>query len=288
MLNQLRDECHKNAVEHGFWEVIGGDGVVIKDGEEKNCFAKNMALVVSEIGEAIEADRKGWRHYPIVLTTTKPKVEEWRDVDWTNGKYQVSNWGRVRSRDMQKWNGKVFYEHKGQLLKPALTGSGYMGVAIGCKTKKICHLVAEAFLGKRENGQVIDHINTNKIDDYVGNLQYVSSSENNKRAYNAGLKKSDFAKTTFEEKIELALLIKSGVTDARILSSNKYNHITKGCLKYIRRNKDKYQQCCELELADIIIRVFDLAGHYNIDLDSVVRLKMDYNSQRPYKHGKSY
>ena len=51
MLNELRDECHKNAVDHGFWEVVGDDGVVIKDGEEKNTFPKCMALVVSEIGD---------------------------------------------------------------------------------------------------------------------------------------------------------------------------------------------------------------------------------------------
>jgi NTP pyrophosphatase (non-canonical NTP hydrolase) len=39
----------------------------------------------------------------------------------------------------------------------------------------------------------------------------------------------------------------------------------------------------EDELADVLIRIFSMAGHYNIDLDSVVQAKMRYNSLRQYK-----
>jgi NTP pyrophosphatase (non-canonical NTP hydrolase) len=44
----------------------------------------------------------------------------------------------------------------------------------------------------------------------------------------------------------------------------------------------------EDELADIVIRVFDLAGSRGIDLESHIIAKMRYNSLRPYKHGKKY
>jgi len=44
----------------------------------------------------------------------------------------------------------------------------------------------------------------------------------------------------------------------------------------------------EEEIADSLIRIFDLAGTYNIDLDFIVDLKMRYNKLRPYKHGKKY
>lgn len=40
------------------------------------------------------------------------------------------------------------------------------------------------------------------------------------------------------------------------------------------------------ELADIVIRVFDLAEYYGIDLETEMRMKMDYNATRPFKHGK--
>lgn len=44
----------------------------------------------------------------------------------------------------------------------------------------------------------------------------------------------------------------------------------------------------EDELADICIRVFDLAAHQGIDLESHIKAKMRYNKMRPYKHGKKY
>jgi NTP pyrophosphatase (non-canonical NTP hydrolase) len=40
-----------------------------------------------------------------------------------------------------------------------------------------------------------------------------------------------------------------------------------------------------IELADLIIRVCDLAGFYGIDLDAAIATKMDYNETRPYRHG---
>ena len=44
----------------------------------------------------------------------------------------------------------------------------------------------------------------------------------------------------------------------------------------------------EEELADIIIRVMDLAAFKNIDLEAHIQAKMRYNSLREYKHGKKY
>lgn len=42
------------------------------------------------------------------------------------------------------------------------------------------------------------------------------------------------------------------------------------------------------ELADILIRVFDLSGGKGIDLESAVMAKMERNRQRPRLHGKQY
>lgn len=42
------------------------------------------------------------------------------------------------------------------------------------------------------------------------------------------------------------------------------------------------------ELADVIIRVGDLCGHLGIDLEEIVRIKMEYNASRPYKHGRKF
>lgn len=42
------------------------------------------------------------------------------------------------------------------------------------------------------------------------------------------------------------------------------------------------------ELADVLIRVFDLFGALDLDPELYVRAKMDYNSGRPSKHGKLF
>lgn len=42
------------------------------------------------------------------------------------------------------------------------------------------------------------------------------------------------------------------------------------------------------ELADVIIRVADLCGMLDIDLEAVVREKLAYNASRPHKHGKAF
>lgn len=42
------------------------------------------------------------------------------------------------------------------------------------------------------------------------------------------------------------------------------------------------------ELADVLIRLADLAGGLGIDLDTEIRKKMDKNRSRPYKHGKKF
>jgi NTP pyrophosphatase (non-canonical NTP hydrolase) len=51
---------------------------------------------------------------------------------------------------------------------------------------------------------------------------------------------------------------------------------------------DKIKDTFEDELADAIIRICDLAGYCNIDLDKHIQAKMLYNKGRPYKHGKLY
>jgi NTP pyrophosphatase (non-canonical NTP hydrolase) len=40
-----------------------------------------------------------------------------------------------------------------------------------------------------------------------------------------------------------------------------------------------------VEIADVIIRLFDMCGLYGIDLDNAVKIEMTYNESRPHRHG---
>lgn len=42
------------------------------------------------------------------------------------------------------------------------------------------------------------------------------------------------------------------------------------------------------EIADTFIRLFDLCGAFEIDIDKHIELKMHYNALREYEHGKNY
>lgn len=44
----------------------------------------------------------------------------------------------------------------------------------------------------------------------------------------------------------------------------------------------------EEEIADAVIRIFDLAEWYGSNLDDVILWKMNYNATRGYKHGKAF
>lgn len=49
---------------------------------------------------------------------------------------------------------------------------------------------------------------------------------------------------------------------------------------------DRKPEGFPVELADVVIRCMDLAGHLGIDLGAVVELKMAYNAGRPHLHGR--
>lgn len=52
--------------------------------------------------------------------------------------------------------------------------------------------------------------------------------------------------------------------------------------------EEKVKSTFEDEIADVAIRLFDLCGGLNIDLEKHIQLKMKYNSMRGYKHGKLF
>ena len=117
----------------------------------------------------------------------------WKPISDYEGLYEVSDAGEVRSLDRTiicKKQGTEIHL-KGCFLKPHESGRGYPAVALSkngiVKTTYVHTLVANAFLGENPD-MVVNHIDGNKWNNAVSNLEWVSYSQNNQHAYDNGLK----------------------------------------------------------------------------------------------------
>lgn len=114
-------------------------------------------------------------------------MENYIDVLGYEGLYQISDLGNVRSisRDVPHANGFGIRFLVGRILKPTLdkkTGYIYISLSAGGKVKKynIHQLVAIAFLNHVPCGhkEVIDHIDENKLNNYLENLRITTNRIN--------------------------------------------------------------------------------------------------------------
>lgn len=58
--------------------------------------------------------------------------------------------------------------------------------------------------------------------------------------------------------------------------------------KDLMDDKLTHREGFEVELADCVIRIMDAGGGFGLDLEGAISEKLEYNTSRPYKHGKNY
>lgn len=96
--------------------------------------------------------------------------ETWKDIDGYDGKYQVSSLGRVRNR-----HGKI-------LSQSYKRGTNYLRVHLAknntAKWFSVHRLVAIAFLPKEDGKDTVNHLDHNKENNCVENLEWCSLKEN--------------------------------------------------------------------------------------------------------------
>ena len=98
--------------------------------------------------------------------------EIWRDIVGYEGRYQVSNYGRAKS----------FCSGKARILKPIRRADGYVNIGLHKKGetphRAIHILVAQAFIPNPDNKPFVNHIDGDKTDNRVENLEWCTPSEN--------------------------------------------------------------------------------------------------------------
>ena len=99
--------------------------------------------------------------------------EIWKDIKGYEGLYQVSNLGRVRSYQRNK---------QGRLVNQYYDKRGYKVVTISKQSKlKLCkvhRLVAQAFIPNPEGKPQVNHIDENKGNNCVDNLEWCDNKYN--------------------------------------------------------------------------------------------------------------
>lgn len=110
--------------------------------------------------------------------------EVWKDVVDFEGLYQVSNKGNFRRHENSNFKTKERTLHLNRL--------GYLYATLskkGKSVKKTVHqLVARAFIPNFEYGDVVNHIDGNKLNNWVSNLEKSNHQDNNIHSYTTGLR----------------------------------------------------------------------------------------------------
>lgn len=97
--------------------------------------------------------------------------EEWKEISGLDSKYFISSEGRVLSLCLDGY----------KLLRPFICGDGYYYVDLrknGKDHKSLVHrLVAEAFIDNPKSKPIVHHKDTNRKNNKVSNLQWVTDTE---------------------------------------------------------------------------------------------------------------
>lgn len=139
-------------------------------------------------------------------------IEQWRPIKNYEGIYEISNLGNVKSlaRTIIKKDGKK-QTFKERILNKRHNGYGYYQVGLNSKGKRVYfyihRLVGEAFIDNPNDLPQINHINGNKEDNFVNNLEWISAKDNTIHSWKTGLSKGrenhGMSKLTNNEVLEI-------------------------------------------------------------------------------------
>lgn len=154
-------------------------------------------------------------------------MEEWRNIKDYEGLYQVSNMGNVKTLKYKGFNIE-------KLLKPILQTNGYLYVQLykdgNPRIYRVHRLVAEAFIPNPDNLSEVNHINENKTDNRVGNLEFCSHQYNCN--YGTGIQRSveKRSKTVYQYTMDGELVKEyPSVNEAARQNSYDRSNITNCC-----------------------------------------------------------
>lgn len=226
--------------------------------------------------------------------------EIWKDIPGLEGKYQVSNFGNVKSLPrLRKSKGDCLALIQGKLLTPKVNDSGYLTVHLRSdeinKYPTIHRLVAEVFIPNTENKKTVNHIDGNKLNNNLSNLEWSTHAEQMQHASQHNLLEvrgapkfsKEFKKEIYEYYQENKVSIKklaeifevSERTAGRIANEGVKARTTKRILKtgeVITENILTKQQVSEIKELRTKGMTYEAIGKlYNRSISQIARIVKD-------------
>ena len=106
--------------------------------------------------------------------------------------YMISDCGDIKRCSSLISNGKSLSLRGPKILKGSTTKKGYRSVELNGKAYPIHRLVAMAFIPNPYGKPQVNHIDGDKLNNCVSNLEWCTNEENMKHAYATGLQFNDF------------------------------------------------------------------------------------------------
>lgn len=167
-------------------------------------------------------------------------TEYWLPLKDYEGLYEVSNLGRVKSLERIVKRNNYNFTKSEKILSPNISRTGYSSVLLSKQgIEKRCYLhrlVAKTFIPNTRNLPEVDHINEDKSNNTLSNLQWITHRDNSsKSSYKTLGSKNGSSKLTIRQvSVIRHLLKKDGISNSEIAKQFK---VAPGAISRIKTGK---------------------------------------------------